>query len=483
VTPLLAILLMLAVAASALAQSTQPARDAQGFTLFPLDPNAREVYVSSSTGNDAGPGTQQSPLATLAKAVPVLRKGAGDHLYLKAGDAFTGPFPNIAASGLDATHPTLIGTYGSGPRPVVKVTGVVPPPAFGIDGRQPFSELAIVGVDFWCAARDPASPDFTPQATAGDAIFGRFIGPGGARGSVRGITVEDCVVRCFRMGPDFQGVDGVTFRRNIVIDCYGVKSQGLYLSACDNVIVEGNTFDRIGWTDDPRLPGFARNIYNHCLYEQTDCGPGAIVRGNVFSRPSSHGCQLRGGGTMADNAFLDCPIAGFVGQTASVMTGNIVVGGGDIGTQPRGWGLQVNNCPAATVSGNIVCNKHAGVGSGWAYEILCDGGKPCIVTWSDNAAYNWPASPLVSNPQNTPGDFPLNPGTLPADLAVPPTFVGSLRSRARGTWDDSLTPTALLASCRAKVNLPQPTTQQLKDATKDVGDSLHRLQDLMDRMR
>jgi hypothetical protein len=483
VTPLLAILLMLAVAASALAQSTQPARDAQGFTLFPLDPNAREVYVSSSTGNDAGPGTQQSPLATLAKAVPVLRKGAGDHLYLKAGDAFTGPFPNIAASGLDATHPTLIGTYGSGPRPVVKVTGVVPPPAFGIDGRQPFSELAIVGVDFWCAARDPASPDFTPQATAGDAIFGRFIGPGGARGSVRGITVEDCVVRCFRMGPDFQGVDGVTFRRNIVIDCYGVKSQGLYLSACDNVIVEGNTFDRIGWTDDPRLPGFARNIYNHCLYEQTDCGPGAVVRNNVFSRASSHGCQLRGGGTLADNAFIDCPIAGFVGQSPSTMSGNLVVGGGDIANQQRGWGLQVNDCPTATVAGNLVCNKHAGVGTGWAYEIFNDTGKPCVVSWSNNAAYNWPAPALVSNPQGTPGSFPLNPGTLPADLAIPATFVPSLRSRARGAWDESLTPAALLAMFRAAVNLPQPTTQQLRDAAKDVGESVSHLQELIGRMK
>jgi hypothetical protein len=459
-------------------QTTQPARDAAGFSTFLLAPGARDIYVATS-GNDANPGTPAAPLATLAKAVSLLR--GSDHLLLKAGDTFPGPVPNIGASGAPG-FPTVISAYGSGPRPVVKVTDPARA-AIGIDGRAPFHDLAVVGIDFYAASRDPDAPEFAPASLNADGIVGRVLATGGAHGTVRNITVEDCVIRWFRMGFEFDGCDGLAFRRNIVTDCYGTKSQGLYLDNCDNFAIEGNVFDRCGYSDHPRLNGaFPRVILNHAVYVQSDCGPG-IVTGNVFSRPSSHGCQLRGGGTLSGNAFIDCPIAGFVGQTASVMSGNLVVGGGDIGNQPRGWGLQVNNCPAA-VADNLVVNKRAGVGPGWAYEVYNDTGRPCVVTWSNNAAYNWPAVPsVISNPQQTPGAFVLNPGDFPADAAVPVSFVASLRGRARGAWDDTLTPAALLASIRARVIPPPPTKAELKAATDDVAKSLGKLNDLVGRMK
>ena len=88
----------------------------------------RKVYVSDSTGNDFNPGTQASPIKTLAKTYDLMRNGKPDWCLLKRGDTWRaqafGKDNNGAqlggAGGPDHDNPWLFTHYGTGPRPVIQ---------------------------------------------------------------------------------------------------------------------------------------------------------------------------------------------------------------------------------------------------------------------------------------------------------------------------------------------------------------------------
>jgi len=100
------------------------ALDANGWPIITRQSNSRVIYVSSSTGNDNNNGlTPQTAVATLAKGESLLRNGYPDQLLLKAGDTFVNQsFGDLTVSGQSATAPMVIGTYGTGPAPVVETT-------------------------------------------------------------------------------------------------------------------------------------------------------------------------------------------------------------------------------------------------------------------------------------------------------------------------------------------------------------------------
>lgn len=71
-------------------------------------------FVSSGTGNDDGPGTVESPLASIAAAVASV--GSGDSLFLKRGDTW---FESFSMGSRTDVRGLRIGTYGRGPRPML----------------------------------------------------------------------------------------------------------------------------------------------------------------------------------------------------------------------------------------------------------------------------------------------------------------------------------------------------------------------------
>ena len=77
-------------------------------------------YVSSSTGDDANPGTKQKPWKSLEK-ISETTFNAGETIYLLCGDTFEGC---VTLNGVGTPEsPVTLAAYGDGNRPFIKGSG------------------------------------------------------------------------------------------------------------------------------------------------------------------------------------------------------------------------------------------------------------------------------------------------------------------------------------------------------------------------
>ncbi|CAN0450143.1 unnamed protein product, partial [Phaeothamnion confervicola] len=75
----------------------------------------RYIYVSSSSGSDLNTGFGEAPcaapctgpVASLAKAMTLMRNGQPDWMLLKKGDSWTAAFGELKVSGASAARPML----------------------------------------------------------------------------------------------------------------------------------------------------------------------------------------------------------------------------------------------------------------------------------------------------------------------------------------------------------------------------------------
>ena len=82
------------------------------------------------------------------------------------------------------------------------------------------------------------------------------------------------------------------------------RVQGMYISGVDGILIEENLFDHNGW--DEQIEGAGATMFNHNIYMSTS-NPNwdkIAVRGNILARASAHGLQLRSGGLVEDNLFV-----------------------------------------------------------------------------------------------------------------------------------------------------------------------------------
>jgi hypothetical protein len=374
----------------ALRWSTLYQRDPQGFTIFPPGQDSRTILVSTSEGSDSSSGLQ--PVRTLKRALALVRAGHPDRILFKRGDTFPPETLQgiIEFSGRSAFEPAIIGSYGSTkrPRPVLEATMI-------IGGKYVPHFLILQGLDFYASTRDPIRPGFNPDHTAPEQRDGlHIICPGSY------FWIEDCRIRNFSFGITLQGhredrFHGFVLRRCQIVDCWDRgHSSGIYLEDVDHVLIEENIFDHNGWIDAVQNAG--KNVFNHNMYIQH--GPvnenrHMIVRGNISARAASHGCQLRAGGILEDNLFLDNPLAAFVAYAPSVVRNNVVLGGESIGpTQPRGRGLEFLNCATVLVEGNVVAHKPGNFNLEAAFSSNPDEGDvkiPCNTELRHNIVYDW----------------------------------------------------------------------------------------------
>ena len=153
-----------------------------------------------------------------------------------------------------------------------------------------------------------------------------------------------------------QNVDGFTFRNSEIVDVFQTEPQnkgatwaasanritGFFNKNSDGVLIENSFFDHNGWDDGydqglsvkkPQPP----SMYSHNVYVQYD-STDVTFRDNVSMRAASFGAQIRGGGFIEDNVFLDNNAAlnflggnykkyGLVGNY-SLVTDNLVTSGG-----------------------------------------------------------------------------------------------------------------------------------------------------------
>lgn len=370
-----------------------PPLDAQGWSIFTASGiNTRIVYVSSSIGNDSNTGLSPAvPKRTIAAGKALLRNGWPDWLLLKKGDVFDESVGNWTTVGRSLGQPQLLGSYGTGARPLIRSGGHQ-----GISGNGGGSRrwLAVVGLHF--RGRDNA-PNSAPSGFS-------FLTP------VEGFLIEDCLVERYQVGIVIDGFDGrfrdVRLRRNIVVDNYSVSgshSEGTYLSRIDGLLLEENLFDHNGW-----LPGVANatgpTIYRHNIYIQRDC-TNCTLRDNIVLNAASHGAQMRSAGTATGNVFARNSISLMIGGDTT--TGyaleaecreNVFLEGKDIdATLPRGWGLEIQDVQGGIFSDNLIANATQ---ANFPYAMQF---KNTIrdVSIIGNLIYNWPRGISFDGNTNT----------------------------------------------------------------------------------
>ncbi|WP_207103079.1 hypothetical protein [Paracoccus shandongensis] len=190
------------------------------------------------------------------------------------------------SNGESELHPQVIGAYGEGDDPVIG--GMMN--AF----QNTSSHTVVTGLNL----------------------------AGGAQ-ALQGINMLIDNVSIGGMGGNFQNIDGLTIRNSDIVDIirdapvngaetwspHINRAAGIYISGSEGVLLDGNLFDHNAWVEgydwslaatSPMPP----SMYSHNLYMQAD-NLDVTLRDNIFLRGASFGAQVRSGGFIEDNAFID----------------------------------------------------------------------------------------------------------------------------------------------------------------------------------
>ncbi len=386
------------------------ALNAAGWTVVTPSSTAHKVYVSSAHGSDKNSGlTTSAPVATLAAGYALLRAGTDDELLLERGDTWTTSFPGWAKSGASATSPMVIGTYGTGNRPVIDTgsgSGLI------ANARAGLSYLVLQGINFIANARDPALGTVTAAAAAAFPMGLQILGPG------TGITVEDASFTYFGDGVDIQGFNGlvsnVTIRRSNISSsyCTSTHSEGLYAENLTGLTLDQDVFDHNGW--NASVAGAVQTVFDHDVYAYSTV-TGLTVTNSVISNAAFAGIMARGGGVIDNNLFLNNAIgvsyggangaASTVGGVKGNIENNVFLGDHSVGTLAYGEGVEIDNTArgaTVTVSGNVFAGdtQHVMAAIGLAYAYATTNAAATVglnnVTVADNVIHGWNAGLSLS---------------------------------------------------------------------------------------
>jgi hypothetical protein len=312
-----------------------------------------------------------------------------NHLLFERGYTYdnlnTGQFIVRGASGESELHPLYVGAWGDGPKPVI--------PQYQMIFQNVTSNLVIQDIHF---------------AGGLTLLDGNNIIFDNVTFTKDGLTVQNSF--------------GVTVRNSEFYDIYiedprnstetwnpsWNKCQGLFVGNVDGVLVENNFFDMIAWEKDYRTDGSTEggmppNMFNHNMYldqNNTDL----TLRDTISMRASSWGAQVRSGGFIEDNLFLDNN-AGFSflggmfggqGPTGnySLVTDNVTTSAAhkiapEIGA--RAWGMTTSGYLSSVVD-NIVAHW-ADPNNPAEMAAKFDKGAPNIIAhtpfYDDTIIWNW----------------------------------------------------------------------------------------------
>ena len=392
-----------------------------GWTQVAPSADSRIIYVSSSVGNDANSGTSSAPVRSLGKAASLTRSGMPDHILLKRGDTWTWPLI-LSTSGRSGDEPLLIGSYGSGPRPILK-TGTTP----ALQTGAPIAHVVVTDL--------------------------QLVGPGNGQDvngfefmdRVSGLLMENIRVTGFGFGGVIQPLSGrsadITIRRCVIHENWKPgMSQGVYIEGVDRLTLIENLFDYNGWREGMKAP----TKFDHNVYVQDDPTDGSqpvrqlVVRNNISLRSAAQGMKLqpRDSSIIVGNLCAYCGIGIGSGQTGGEFSDNVVTEGIYRAEAMPGIGV-IGAFAATLMRGNIAVNV-ATPGQGYpvAYDIS---GQPS--TWADNVEWRWTRDASDGRKANRTSGFPEPERCLTvfgrcmgfAEIITP------LHTQERGAWDSRLT--------------------------------------------
>ena len=436
---------------------------AAGFTPLAMPTGARVIYVSASDGDDVHDGRSPSdPVKTLARGLSLIRPNFPDWLLLRAGDDFGGQsivlkIPkgfNYSQRGLATSDtPLVITAYGKGDRP--KLAGIK------FLGARPVEHAAIVGL------RIRGFPALQPS---------------------HDILIEDCYIDgstggtnvYFKAASGDDPVTDIRIRRNIIVDAWKDKAeghaQGILAVNTVGLLVEENVIDHNGWHEV--ASGGDQTMFNHNMYIQYNCRD-VTVRGNVIARASANGLQLRSGGVVEDNLFIQNPIGFFISYHrpdgnknlsldkapnpgVAIARRNTILQGLDIGA--AAGGIQIAPVASGVYEDNLVLNRltshnkpgfDSGPDDNWQHAGNIHVRNNVVQNWSrdDGVGYNFHRD---MRPHLTQSGNVLDGRSLetnkPVDQVDPSRdldayaeafgdgggfdeFIQRVRSRPRGVWD------------------------------------------------
>lgn len=354
-----------------------------GVTKITPSSDTRIVYVSSSAGSDSNSGlSSSSPVKSFNKAKSLVRDGKPDWMLLKAGDTFSGGLGAWKTSGRSSQEMQLIGSYGSGAKPVLKTGTTEGLVTYGGNGHS-VDNVAVKGLSFIASSYNGRNGGFSTT---------------GIRLTRQGTNwlVEDCRVEGYKdnisLDADGNGVNGFKLRRSQILNAYATSkvgnghAQGIYIAGgTKNTTLELNTFDHNGWNSS--VSGAGATMFNHNIYINVGVS-GTVIRKNIISRASLTGITIRSGGLIQDNLIVKCPVGIKPGGSGTTITGNVILDGTDLaGTSGGAAGIDVTALSGITISNNIIAHEQ----SSGKYHVtgirLNHGVKNA--TLSNNIIYDW----------------------------------------------------------------------------------------------
>lgn len=366
-------------------EAARPRAQEDGFTTFEIGPDSRAVYVSSQGSDERLGQTPKMAVRTLARAAELVRDGYHDFILLRRGDTWRDEQLGRFKSGRDGAHPLVIASYGaSKERPVILVRD-----DFLDHAGKPRSFVALLDLHLEIYTQDPKDPAFTGKSSNLVSYIG-----GGAH-----LLIEGCRLHYGELvigSPAFPVYESVEIRRNTIDHVYHVgtckagdpngdpayRPSGMYSSHVDHLLVEENTFDHNGWSEE--VEAACATIYNHNIYLNAHH---LVIRGNIFLRPSSVHAKLRSdvpdGMTdilVEDNFFAEGEVGVSIGGNTfekrrfvnSIIRRNVFYGIGS--TRPTGrnlaWGIWVQGVDGLVVSDNMFLRQDApGVENSYGIEL------------------------------------------------------------------------------------------------------------------
>ncbi|MBK7644945.1 MAG: hypothetical protein IPJ19_18195 [Planctomycetes bacterium] len=348
--------------------------NSEGWTQFKPSADTRKVFVSSSTGDDANDGLSEARAKrTIAAGKALMRDGFPDWLLLRCGDTWDEAIGDWPFSGRSLDEPTLISSYGTGARPFLRTglqVGIVP--AFHTNPDF----VSIVGLHF-----------------KAHTYNGSNDGPSGVNWirHTTGFLLEDCYIERYASNVIVQGFNEkngnlppnrhthVRIRRNVISEAYkcinsgnssSISANGLFVSNCDDILIEENFFDHNGTLDS--IPGAIPIWFRHNGYV-TNGNTEVVLRGNIVY--GSDGVMMRAGGIVENNLYLQNYNAILYGLgiepepdgvTGSVRR-NVVLDSrnyGDGEGNPIGGGLALDtgNLAHVSITDNIFAHNTTGTG-------------------------------------------------------------------------------------------------------------------------
>ena len=144
----------------------------------------------------------------------------------------------------------------------------------------------------------------------------------------------------------------------------GNRVAGTYIDTIDGLLLEGNFFDQNGWSPDYALDASATGgqppiMFNHNIYLQRD-NLDVTVRDTITMRAASIGMQVRSGGFIEDNVYIDNNVAGNFGTYSdaaySLFTDNLVTDAGGKAYHPDSGGAVSAGIDTASTYSTLIDN-------------------------------------------------------------------------------------------------------------------------------